>query len=134
MNKLFLVVLLNTYLFSASYYEYGKKVELTPYTYTQSSSLAPLPQNHTKNLRYFKNKNAQIIGVDDTIIAKCLHQRECESTLQAYPNIEYKSISKNTYLITVGEGEDIFETSVKLYEMGTFKYVQPNFYRQRELR
>lgn len=133
MNKLLLFLLLNTYLFSSStYYEYGKKVELTPHI--QNKSLQLNKQAKNNNVRYYKNKDNRVVGVDNTIIAKCFKQNDCEVILKQYSNLTYKTISKNTYIITVDNQEDVFTMSVKLYEEECFKYAHPNFYRDRELR
>ena len=133
MFKLLLLLLSVATLFSSStYYEYGKKVELTPHT--QNKSLQLNKQDRNISLRYYKNKNDRVIGVDNTIIAKCLQQKDCISVINKYTNLRYKTISKDTYLISVDNQEEVFTMSVKLYEEGCFKYAHPNFYRQRELR
>lgn len=133
MNKIILLIFATVpILFSSVYYEYGKKVELTPHTQNKSQQFKIQDKNTT--IRYYKNNNNRVIGVKNTIIAKCLKQRDCETVIKRYQNLSYKIISKDTYLITVGTQEDIFIISVKLYEEGCFLYAHPNFYRTRELR
>ncbi len=133
MIKYFLIVLSVSSLFSSStYYEYGKKVELTPYI--QNKSIQLNKQDRNISLRYYKNQNDRVVGVDNTIIAKCLQQNDCISVINKYTNLRYKIISKDTYIISVDNQEEVFDMSVKLYEEGCFKYAHPNFYRQRELR
>ncbi len=133
MIKILLAVLSVSTLFSSSiYYQYGKKVELTPHT--QNKALQLNKQDRNISLKYYKNKNDRVVGVDNTIIVKCLQQKDCISVINKYTNLSFKTISKDTYLISVDNQEEVFDMSVKLYEEGCFKYAHPNFYRQRELR
>jgi len=51
-----------------------------------------------------------------------------------YDILKFELISKNIYLIYLKNEEEIFDISVKLYEVGCFDYVHPNFYREKRLR
>ena len=135
MSKLFLIAFLFSHLFSAqTYYEYGQKVELTPLEPKHSASLTPMTEDSNRSIRYFEKPNAQIVGVDNSIIAKCKNDDECKSVMETYPGLRFETLSKNIYLIYLENPEEIFDISVKLYEEGCFEYVHPNFYKEKRLR
>ena len=135
MNKLFLTVFLFSHLFSGqSYYEYGQKVELTPLKPNRSVSLTSMTGDKNSSIRYFEKPNAQIVGVDNSIIAKCLDEEECQRVMKTYAGLTFERLSKDIYLIYLEKPEEIFDNSLKLYEEGCFEYVHPNFYKEKQLR
>ena len=112
MSRIFLISLFFSNLFSDQiYYEYGKKIELTPITQDKykSISLTKYPQDTNNSIKYFKKSNAQIVGVDNTILAKSLDDNGCENILQKYNTLEFKTISKNIYLIYLQNQDEIFK-------------------------
>lgn len=137
MSRIFLISIFLSNLFSNQiYYEYGKKIELTPITQDKYKSI-PLTQNSqdsNNSIKYYEKSNAQIVGVDNTILAKSLDDDGCEEILQNYNTLEFKTISKNIYLIYLKNQDEIFDISVKLYEEGCFEYVHPNFYKEKKSR
>jgi len=135
LRKLLMIFLLNSCLFSGqSYYEYGKKIELTPITQNKSTTLLKNNIDNNISIKYYKKSNTQIVGVADTIIAKCLDLNQCNKVIEKYTTLEFKIISKNTYLIKINNLEDIFDISTTLFEEGCFLYVHPNFYKEKKLR
>ena len=135
MSKVLLIFLFTTNLFSAqSYYENGQKIELTPYILKKSASFGQNTNDKNSSIRYYKKSNSQIVGVSNSIIAKCLNTSECERVIKKYTTLKFTLISKNIYLIYLQNQDEIFDISVKLYEEGCFLYVQPNFYKEKKLR
>lgn len=130
MKYIFLLLFTTSIFSSQIYYEYGEKVQLVPHTLKKSESLT----KGNNSIKYYKKSNSQIVGVDNTIIAKCIDKSECERIILKYSSLKFEIISKNIYLIYLKNQEEIFDISVKLYEEGCFLYVHPNFYKEKRLR
>ena len=131
MKKLIFIIL-STILYSdQTYYEHNKKITLTPINALEKRS-ASFSKN--KNISYYKKSNKMIVGVDKTILAKCLDDVKCQSIFKKYNNISSKTISHNTYVLEVLDDSSVFDVSRTLYEEGKFLYVHPNFYKKRKLR
>jgi len=113
------------------YYENGVKVKLIPQSTSTPRILVSVPITQVK---YYTNHNNIIVGVDDTIIASCKKDNRCIDDIKSQDIKMIKLISNNIYLITINNKNEIFNISNTLYELGSFKYVHPNFYKKKALR
>lgn len=135
MGKLLLISLIFSNLFSNNiYYKYGEKVELTPVPVKKLSQSLQNTKDINSSIKYYSDPYSNVVGVANTIIAKCTDQDECQRVITKYTNLRFENISKNIYLIYLNKQDEIFDISVKLYEEGCFLYVHPNFYKEKRLR
>ncbi|HIO91125.1 MAG TPA: hypothetical protein EYG69_05075 [Campylobacterales bacterium] len=121
MNKL-LILLLGLNLFGGDFfYEYGKKVEVTP----TPNHLRSIDFNEG-GIRYYTTKNGKQFGLKHEIILKLKNKTNDAHFFASYSITNAKKIATKTYLIKLDEKQDIFEFSQTLHNNPNTVYAVPN--------
>jgi hypothetical protein len=116
---LFTTLVLFTNLFAQnSYYEFGKKVTLTPLLEKKSTNT---------NLKYYINEKKETIGiVSNELIVKCDENTLKNLILNKYNIKETEKLGKDLYLLRLFNSQNIFELANILYENKTVEFAIPN--------
>lgn len=108
------------------YYEYGKKVNVTT-SYEQRAV-------NSNNVDYYITDSGNKVGVTDKIIIECKSGIECTAILNTHGYMNVSKLSDKLFIITINEGENIFEVSRKLYNDKDIKLAHPNFIKTKKRR
>ncbi len=116
---LFTTLVLFTNLFAQnSYYEFGKKVTLTPLLEKKSTNT---------NVKYYINEKKETIGiVSNELIVKCDKNTLKDVILNKYNIKETEKLGKDLYLLRLFNSQNIFELANILYESKTVEFAIPN--------
>lgn len=105
------------------YYEFDKKVELTPQASTKSL-------NSTQdNIMQYKTTDGKTMKFRNEILVQCKDNAYCEDDFSDLSLDNYKKIGSTNFLIKLNSTQDIFEYCQKLYEKDDIKSAHPNYIR-----
>jgi len=102
------------------YYEYGKKVELTPVDKISSRSI------DSQNIRYYKTKDGRVIGIKNEIIVKLKKGVDSKEFFSKYDIKNIEHLGSTTYLLKLEKSQDVFTLSQELYKDNDTIYAIPN--------
>jgi len=117
MLKIFLVFI-GSFLYGDFFYEYGKKVILTPVKESRSLS--------DKSIKLYKTQDDKIVKLKNEIVIKLKPSINPERFFSRYGVDGFNKISKNTYLIKLDNNTDILKLSQKLHLDKDSIYAIPN--------
>jgi hypothetical protein len=100
------------------YYQNNKKIYLTPYQNISRS---------ISNINYYQNDKGVVLGVTDKLIVKLKDVSNIKSLTDKYDLILVKKLSKNLYLMKVGNKNSTIDIANKLNEENSVEYAQPDF-------
>ena len=106
------------------YYEFGKKVLVTPLADSRS----------VDGIKYYTKSEGKEIGVKDEIILKCKDNISCKESLEKYKFISITNLSKSLILVKIENTKDIFKISQELYNEDNIEFATPNFIKERKAR
>jgi len=102
------------------FYEYGKKVELTPVEKVSSRSI------ENQNVRYYKTKDGREIGIKNEIIVKLKKGVDPKGFLLKYNIENSEHLGSTTYLLKLKRSQNVFTLSQEIYKDSDTIYAIPN--------
>jgi len=102
------------------YYEYGKKVELTPVENVSSRSI------DKQDVKYYKTKDGREIGIKNEIIVKLKKGVDPKSFFLKYNMKNTEHLGSTTYLLKLEKSQNVFTLSQEMYEDSDTIYAIPN--------
>lgn len=111
----------------AYYYSKGKKVLLMPLEHNQTLKRSA----EQKILHYYKNQDGLTLGISDEIL---IQTDAIEQIVRKYDFKAVEKITRNIYLIHVGDPLKTLDFANKLYEEEDVVFSHPNFYKRVEKR
>ncbi len=131
-THLLLLIVLSISTYGQSFfYNNNKKVILIPYyepsaTNTRNISIS--------NIKYYKQSNNKIIGIDNTIFIKLKAHHSIDFLLKKYNLTMVRIYNETLYLVSIENTADTLSISNKLYNEISTTYVQPNIYNSIKMR
>ena len=128
--KILLLVLITIFQLNASnfYYEFGKKIEVSPVISSKSLN------NSNNDFLEYSRSDGKIVKFKNEIIMQCNKNTDCEDDLIDLSITDYKKIGKTFFVIKVSDTQNIFELCQTLYKKTDIKSAHPNYVRAREKR
>ena len=102
------------------YYEYGKKIELTP---INTPSTRSINANDTK---YYKTKDGRKIGIKNEIIVKLKKEVDPKGFFLKYNIENTEHLGSTTYLLKLSPSQNVFKLSQEMYKDSDTIYAVPN--------
>ena len=102
------------------FYEYGKKVELTPVKNLSTRSM------NLEDVRYYKTRDGEEIGIKNEIIVKLKKGVEANDFFSKYDIKNTKHLGSTTYLLKLEKNQNVFTLSQKMYKDSSTIYAVPN--------
>ncbi len=102
------------------FYEYGKKVELTPVNTPSTRSL------NSSNIKYYKTKDGRKIGIKNEIIVKLKKGVDPKGFFLKYNIKNTEHLGSTTYLLKLSASQNIFTLSQEMYKDSDTVYAVPN--------
>ena len=119
LTSIVLVFALNVFA-SEYYYEYGKKVELTPVAQTSQRSI------NIPNVKYYKTKDGREIGIKNEIIVKLKKGVDEKVFFAKYNLTNTEHLGSTTYLLKLNKNQNIFTLSQDMHKDSDTIYAMPN--------
>ena len=110
------------------YYEYGKKVYLSPVT----SNTRELSKT-SNDIHKYKTANGTIVKFKNEILVKLKKNVDIINFFTKY-NLNYKMLNKRLFLIKVSKNQNIFQLLQDLYQDSDTEFVVPNKIHKTQLR
>lgn len=101
------------------FYEYGKKVELTPIN-------TPSTRGLNQNVKYYKTKNGIKIGIKNEIIVKLKKGVDPKGFFLKYNIKKSEHLGSTTYLLKLSPSQNVFILSQEMYKDDDTIYAIPN--------
>jgi len=118
--RFFLIFCLGVSLFGSDfYYEFGKKVELTPVKSIRDMDCCD-------GIYRYKTKSGKEVKFKNEIITKIKDGVDVTKFFDSFGITNFSKLTKNTYLIKLDDNNKLFTLSQKLYESGKTVYATPN--------
>ena len=102
------------------YYEFGKKVLLTPTANSRA----------VDGIIYYIKADGKKIGVKDEIILKCKDNISCKDSLKKYKFKSIQNLSSSLILVKVQDAKDTLEIAQKLYNQDNIEFATPNLIKE----
>ncbi len=120
-NILFLTIVLTLNACANDYfYEYGKKVELTPINNPSTRSI------NNSNIKYYKTKDGRKIGIKNEIIVKLKKDIDPKAFFLKYNITNSEHLGSTTYLLKLSPSQNVFTLSQEMYNDNDTIYAVPN--------
>ena len=120
----FMVIVVGMIQAQEFYYEFGKKVLVTPLADSRA----------VDGVKYYTKEEGKKIGVRDEIILKCKDNISCKESLVKYKFVSIANLSKSLILVKVKDTKDIFKIAQELYNEDNIEFATPNFIKERKTR
>ncbi len=128
MKNIILILLINTILLSESFfYNNNNKVILTPYYEPSATNVRNVS---TSDIKYYKQSNDTIIGIDNQILLKLNDGYSIDLLLAKYNLTVVKIYTPMMYLVSINSYEDTLSIANSIHKESSIKYAQPNIYAQ----
>jgi len=102
------------------FYEYGKKVELTPIDKLSTRSV------DLQGVRYYKTKDGKEVGIKNEIIVKLKKDVDSKEFFSKYNIKNTEHLGSTTYLLKLEKSQNVFTLSQKMYKDSSTIYAIPN--------
>ena len=123
MIKVFIVFVMSCMLYGDYYFEYGKKVELTPVKDIRSLECCD-------GIKTYKTRDGSVVKFKNEIVVKLKQDIDADTFFKKYAVTDIKKISKDTYIVIPDVGEDLLKLSQKMYIDTDTLYAIPNKIKQ----
>ncbi len=119
--KNILVILLALNLYGGDfYYEYGKKVELTPLKSISTRSL------NNSAVKYYKTRDGRKIGIKNEIIVKLKKDIDPNAFFEKYDIQKSEHLGSTVYLLKLSSSQNVFLLTQKMAKDNDAIYAMPN--------
>jgi len=115
----YFLLFITMFLYSEDYfYEFGKKVELTPVMDTRGDI--------AKDIHIYKTRDGKTIKFKHEIMIKFKDGVDKDSFFKKFDIKNYKQLTKNVYLVKPSSKEDVVSLAKNMYESNMVVYAIPN--------
>ena len=116
----FMVIVVSMTQAQEFYYEFGKKVLLTPRVNIRD----------VNGVRYYTKADGRKIGVKDEIILKCKDNILCKDSLKKYEFKSIQNLSSSLILVKVQDAKDTLKIAQELYNQDNIEFATPNLIKE----